>query len=81
MRRIVVLLSLALLSVEIAMGSPREKIQTIPSRSFGASRTFRVYLPPSYQKESSRHYPVLYLHDGQNVFSSAGTNIAFGWGS
>jgi enterochelin esterase-like enzyme len=24
---------------------------------------------------------VLYLHDGQNVFSSAGTNCAFGWGS
>jgi predicted alpha/beta superfamily hydrolase len=24
---------------------------------------------------------VLYLHDGQNVFSSAGTNISFGWGS
>jgi enterochelin esterase-like enzyme len=24
---------------------------------------------------------VLYLHDGQNVFSSAGTNGAFGWGS
>jgi predicted alpha/beta superfamily hydrolase len=23
---------------------------------------------------------VLYLHDGQNVFSSAGTNICFGWG-
>lgn len=24
---------------------------------------------------------MLYLHDGQNVFSSAGTNGAFGWGS
>jgi enterochelin esterase-like enzyme len=24
---------------------------------------------------------VLYLHDGQNVFSSAGPDIAFGWGS
>ena len=24
---------------------------------------------------------MLYLHDGQNVFSSAGTNCAFGWGS
>jgi enterochelin esterase-like enzyme len=24
---------------------------------------------------------VLYLHDGQNVYSSAGTNVAFGWGN
>src|ERR1043166_4987820 len=31
--------------------------------------------------EEHRRYPVLYLQDGQNVFSSAGPNIAFGWGS
>ena len=30
-------------------------------------RTVRVYLPPDYDT-SSRSYPVLYLHDGQNVF-------------
>jgi predicted alpha/beta superfamily hydrolase len=36
---------------------------------------------PSYRLEPNRRYPVLYLHDGQNVFSSAGTNICFGWGS
>ena len=41
----------------------------------------RVYLPPSYAQDPARRYPVLYLHDGQNVFSFAGTNIAFGWGS
>lgn len=32
-------------------------------------RTLRVYLPPGYQQEQRRRYPVLYLHDGQNVFS------------
>jgi predicted alpha/beta superfamily hydrolase len=37
-------------------------------------------LPPSYA-QSSRRYPVLYLHDGQNLFSWAGTNICFGWGN
>jgi predicted alpha/beta superfamily hydrolase len=47
----------------------------------GADRTFQIYLPASYEKESARRYPVLYLHDGQNVFSTAGTNVAFGWGS
>lgn len=81
MRRIIVLLWLVILSFEMAMGSPMEKSQTIPSRSLGVNRTFRVYIPQSYEKEPNRRYPVLYLHDGQNVFSSAGTNIAFGWGS
>jgi predicted alpha/beta superfamily hydrolase len=33
-----------------------------------AKRDVQVYLPPGYEKETSRHYPVLYLQDGQNVF-------------
>jgi predicted alpha/beta superfamily hydrolase len=31
----------------------------------------QVYLPPGYERERSRRYPVLYLHDGQNVFDAA----------
>ena len=27
-----------------------------------------VYLPPGYDEEPERHYPVLYLQDGQNLF-------------
>jgi predicted alpha/beta superfamily hydrolase len=30
-----------------------------------------VYLPPHYDPESADRYPVLYLHDGQNVFDRA----------
>jgi predicted alpha/beta superfamily hydrolase len=41
----------------------------------------RIFLPESYAKQSQRRYPVLYLHDGQNVYTSAGTNVAFGWGN
>lgn len=55
--------------------------EQIASRHLGTNRTFRVYLPPSYEHAPKRHYAVLYLHDGQNVFSSAGTNCCFGWGS
>lgn len=41
-------------------------------------RTVRVYLPPGY--ESSRlRYPVLYMHDGQNLFDDA-TAYAGEWG-
>jgi len=33
-------------------------------------RTVLVWLPPSYNNNPSKRYPVLYLHDGQNVFTS-----------
>ena len=53
----------------------------LPSRFFSWNRGVHIYLPPSYQTQPQHRYPVLYLLDGQNVFSSAGTNCAFGWGS
>lgn len=34
-------------------------------------RELFVYLPPSYQREPNRRYPVLYMHDGQNIFHPA----------
>jgi predicted alpha/beta superfamily hydrolase len=55
--------------------------EQITSRHLGGSRTVRVYLPPSYEREPKHRYPVLYLHDGQNVFSSSGPHCCFGWGS
>lgn len=36
----------------------------------GRERTIRVFLPPNYN-ENSAHYPVLYMHDGQNLFDVA----------
>ena len=33
-------------------------------------RRVRVLLPKDYHKETWATYPVLYLHDGQNVFYS-----------
>lgn len=34
------------------------------------ARQLRIYLPPGYES-SSKHYPVLYMHDGQNLFDNA----------
>jgi predicted alpha/beta superfamily hydrolase len=34
-------------------------------------RDVLVYLPPGYEGEARRRYPVLYLHDGQNLFDGA----------
>jgi predicted alpha/beta superfamily hydrolase len=41
-------------------------------------RTVRIYLPPGYET-SRRRYPVLYMHDGQNLFDDA-TAYAGEWG-
>lgn len=41
-------------------------------------RTVAVYLPPGYDPDSVKRYPVLYLHDGQNVFDRA-TSIGDEW--
>lgn len=42
------------------------------------TRRVWVYLPPSYNS-SSKKYPVLYMHDGQNVFDDA-TSFSGEWG-
>jgi predicted alpha/beta superfamily hydrolase len=38
------------------------------SNVLGNDRDLVVYLPPGYDEHSGRRYPVLYMHDGQNVF-------------
>jgi len=70
-----------LLFSTLSVMSQYEFEKHIPSRCLGTNRTVRVRLPASYWRESSQRYPVIYLHDGQNVFTSAGTNCCFGWGS
>jgi len=43
----------------------------------GATRTLRILLPPGYET-SGRRYPVLYMHDAQNLFDAA-TSFAGEW--
>lgn len=43
-------------------------------------RTVLVYLPPNYDSEPERRYPVLYLHDGNNVFDAATSFTGVEWG-
>ncbi len=46
------------------------------SRFFAYGRDLLVYLPPDYNRHSNARYPVLYLHDGQNVFDAATSPIS-----
>jgi predicted alpha/beta superfamily hydrolase len=52
----------------------------IPSAILSKPRRIQIYVPPSYETSPKRRYPVLYIHDGQNAFSTAGPGAAFGWG-
>lgn len=44
----------------------------------GRSRRVWLYLPPGYAT-SGKRYPVMYMHDGQNVFNAA-TSFSDEWG-
>lgn len=47
-----------------------EHIPGFASAILGNSRDITVYLPPGYDDSQDRRYPVLYMHDGQNLFES-----------
>jgi enterochelin esterase-like enzyme len=42
------------------------------------AREISVYTPPGYRERSNERYPVLYLHDGQNVWDGQGLPFG-GW--
>ncbi len=44
--------------------------ENVYSPQLDNDRTVLVWLPPSYEIDINKRYPVLYLHDGQNAFTS-----------
>lgn len=42
-------------------------------------RDVLVWLPPNYEAEKGRRYPVLYMHDGQNVFDPRTSTLERDW--
>jgi predicted alpha/beta superfamily hydrolase len=53
--------------------------ESFPSKRVAARRV-DVWLPPGYEANSTRRYPVLYMHDGQNLFDPALSYIGVDWG-
>jgi predicted alpha/beta superfamily hydrolase len=51
-----------------------------PSSILGNHRSIVVYLPPSYEHDPRRYYPVFYLQDGQNVFDARTAAFGVEWG-
>ena len=64
-------------------GAPFGKVTLVPnvqSPQLGNARTLRIYLPPSYQENAAKRYPVLYMHDGQNLFDAKTAAYGVEWG-
>ena len=85
-------LALAFVPVSLARGPAPERaapgggvIGTLRRHAAFASklvepRNVDVWLPPSYDREPKRRYPVLYMHDGQNLFDPATSYGGVDWG-
>jgi predicted alpha/beta superfamily hydrolase len=54
------------------------RLHALDSKIFANSRTIRVLVPPGYDApaNAARHYPVLYLLDGQNLFDACLSDVS-----
>jgi predicted alpha/beta superfamily hydrolase len=44
------------------------------------ARNIDIWLPPSYYMDEGKNFPVLYMHDGQNLFDTATSTWGITWG-
>ena len=51
----------------------------IASPQLGNRRHLRIYYPPSYRENQAKRYPVLYMHDGQNLFDAHTASYGVAW--
>ncbi|HEX7986538.1 MAG TPA: alpha/beta hydrolase-fold protein [Duganella sp.] len=54
-------------------------VEQFASPQLGNSRNLRIYLPPGYEADPQRRYPVLYMHDGQNLFDAKTASFGVAW--
>jgi predicted alpha/beta superfamily hydrolase len=74
--------------VDNLIGNIQERVTTgqvelwrdVESRHGILKRHVIVWLPPEYAKEPERRFPVLYMHDGQNVIDAALSFAGDEWG-
>lgn len=52
---------------------------SFPSSHLGNERTLAVYLPPGYGENRRHRYPVVYMHDGQNLFDPLTAAFGVAW--
>ena len=70
--------SVAVPGPALGVSGTRVKLSNFASRHV-APRNVEIWLPPGYGRDTVR-YPVLYMHDGQNVFDPATSMGGVDWG-
>lgn len=65
---------------DLAPLSKSNNIQTafLFSTELDKNKEISIYLPPNYEN-SSKHFPVIYMHDGQNVFDPRSSSFGVEW--
>ena len=56
--------------------NPRYRVHEFHSEILPDDRAVSVYLPELYMEDERRHFPVMYLQDGQNLFDGRTSYIA-----
>jgi predicted alpha/beta superfamily hydrolase len=73
----------ATLDIYPFFGAPFGKLTIVKdfaSPQLKNSRALRIWLPPSYAENPAKRYPVLYMHDGQNLFDARTAAYGVEWG-
>jgi predicted alpha/beta superfamily hydrolase len=52
---------------------------SVPSAYLEEARTVMVHLPPGYDEDDSRRFPLILMHDGQNLFDAATSFTGVKW--
>jgi predicted alpha/beta superfamily hydrolase len=60
-------------------GTVSQLFPAFQSTLLGNTRVVWMYLPPSYNENTRETFPVLYMHDGQNLFNVQPTLGTNGW--
>ena len=55
-------------------------VDKFPMPGLNRDRGLRLYVPPDYSDHPERRYPVIYMHDGQNLFDVKTAAYQMEWG-
>jgi enterochelin esterase-like enzyme len=58
----------------------KEYLHQVQSSRLHYARDVIVWLPPSYHQDRRKRYPVLYMHDGQNLMDPSTAFLGVDWG-
>lgn len=54
-------------------------LPNFPASKLNNARNIYIYLPSGYAVDSEKSYPVLYMHDGQNIFEPSTSSTGSSW--